>query len=82
MSLMTIAILALALLPTYDQIGPAAGWLLTITRCLMGFSVGDLYPTVVAYLFESAPSHRRRLITSSAAAASEIGRLMAVGLCA
>lgn len=82
MSLMTIAMLALALLPTYDQIGPAAGWLLIVMRCLMGFSVGGEYPAVVAYLFESAPPHRRGLVTSSAAAASEVGGLMAVGLCA
>lgn len=82
MTLMTVAMLALAMLPTYDQIGAAAGWLLIVMRCLMGFSVGGEYPAVVAYLFESAPAHRRGLVTSSAAAASEIGGLMAVGLCA
>lgn len=82
MTLMTIAMLALAVLPTYAQIGASAGWLLIAMRCLMGFSVGGEYPAVVTYLFETAPAHRRGLITSSAAAASEIGGLLAVGLCA
>lgn len=82
MTLMTVSMVILALLPTYDQIGAGAGVLLILMRCLMGFSVGGEYPAVIAYLFESAPAHRRGLITSSAAAASEIGGLLAVGLCA
>jgi MHS family proline/betaine transporter-like MFS transporter len=48
----------------------------------MGFSVGGEYTAVVAYLFESAPNHRRGFVTSLASAASEIGGLLAVGLCA
>jgi MHS family proline/betaine transporter-like MFS transporter len=82
MTLMTVSMLVLALLPTHAQIGASAGWLLIVMRCLMGFSVGGEYPAVVAYLFETAPVHRRGLVTSSAAAASEIGGLLAVGLCA
>ena len=39
-ALMTAAMLATALLPTRAQVGPAAGWLLLILRCVMGFSVG------------------------------------------
>src|SRR3954470_9972892 len=42
-ALMTAAMLATALLPTYDQIGPAAGLLLILIRCVMGFSVGGEY---------------------------------------
>nr|WP_026150012.1 MFS transporter [Sphingobium xenophagum] len=82
MTLMTVSMLVLALLPTHAQIGASAGWLLIVMRCLMGFSVGGEYPAVVTYLFETAPKHRRGLVTSSAAAASEIGGLLAVGLCA
>lgn len=48
----------------------------------MGFSVGGEYTGVVAYLLESAPSNRRGLIASLAAAASEIGALLAVGISA
>ena len=63
-AVMTAAMLATALLPTYSQIGPAAGALLFLLRCVMGFSVGGEYTGVVAYLLEGAPPHRRGLIAS------------------
>lgn len=81
-ALMTAAMLATALLPTHAAIGPAAGWLLILLRCVMGFSVGGEYTGVVAYLLEGAPPHRRGLIASSASAASEVGALLAVGISA
>src|SRR3954466_13192573 len=81
-ALMTAAMLATALLPTRAQIGPAAGWLLLILRCVMGFSVGGEYTGVVAYLLEGASTRRRGLIASLASAASEVGGLLAVGLSA
>ena len=81
-ALMTAAMLATALLPTYSQIGAAAGWLLFLLRCVMGFSVGGEYTGVVAYLLEGAPIHRRGLIASLASAASEVGALLAVGVSA
>src|SRR3954453_16828938 len=81
-ALMTAAMLATALLPTRETIGPAAGWLLLSLRCVMGFSVGGEYTGVVAYLLEGAPVRRRGLITSSASAASEVGALLAVGISA
>ena len=81
-ALMTAAMLATALLPTYSQVGAAAGWLLFLLRCVMGFSVGGEYTGVVAYLLEGAPPHRRGLIASLASAASEIGALLAVGISA
>src|SRR3982750_3279824 len=81
-ALMTAAMLATALLPTRAMAGPAAGWLLLLLRCVMGFSVGGEYTGVVAYLLEGAPVRRRGLITSSAAAASELGALLAVGISA
>ena len=81
-ALMTAAMFATALLPTHAQIGAAAGWMLFLLRCVMGFSVGGEYTGVVAYLLEGAPSHRRGLIASLASAASEIGALLAVGISA
>jgi MHS family proline/betaine transporter-like MFS transporter len=81
-ALMTAAMLATALLPTHSAIGPAAGWLLLILRCVMGFSVGGEYTGVVAYLLEGARPARRGLVTSSASAASEVGALLAVGVSA
>jgi MHS family proline/betaine transporter-like MFS transporter len=82
MALMTAAMLGIALLPTYAQIGAAAGWLLLALRCVMAFAVGGEYTGVVAYLLEGAPKHRRGLVTSLAAAASEVGALLAVGVSA
>jgi len=81
-ALMSVAMLAVALLPTRAAIGPAAGWLLLALRCVMGFAVGGEYTGVVAYLLEGAPRARRGLVTSFAAAASEVGGLLAVGLSA
>ena len=82
MSLMTVATLATAMLPTYAQIGPLSGVLLIVLRCLMSFSVGGEYTGVVAYLLEGAKDSRRGLITSCASAASEIGALLAAAAAA
>jgi MHS family proline/betaine transporter-like MFS transporter len=79
---MTAAMLALGLIPTRVQIGPAAGMMLLRLRCVMGFAVGGEYTGVVAYLLEGARPERRGLITSLAAAASEVGGLLAVGISA
>ena len=82
MMLMTLAMLATALLPDYAAIGPAAAGLLVLLRCLMAFSVGGEYTGVVAYLLEGTREDRRGLITSLASAASEVGALLAVALSA
>jgi len=82
MALVTMAMLATGLLPTFAAIGPAAGWLLLLLRCVIGFSVGGEYTGVVAYLLEGASGGRRGLITSTASAVSEVGGLLAVALSA
>jgi MHS family proline/betaine transporter-like MFS transporter len=82
MMLMTLAMLATALLPGYAAIGPAAGAVLMLLRCFMAFSVGGEYTGVVAYLLEGARADRRGLITSLASAASEVGALLAVAVSA
>jgi MHS family proline/betaine transporter-like MFS transporter len=82
MMLMTLAMLATALLPDYAAIGPAAGALLLLLRCFMAFSVGGEYTGVVAYLLEGTRENRRGLVTSLASAASEIGALLAVSIAA
>jgi MHS family proline/betaine transporter-like MFS transporter len=82
MTLMTIAMLLTALLPTAAHVGPLAGVLLLALRCVMGFAVGGEYTGVVAYLLEGAPPHRRGFVTSLAAATSEVGGLLAAGVSA
>ena len=81
-AIMTAAMFLTALLPARSAIGPLAGYLLLVLRCVMGFSVGGEYTGVVAYLLEGAPAGRRGLITSLASAASEVGALLAVAVCA
>ncbi|HEX6741100.1 MAG TPA: MFS transporter [Sphingomicrobium sp.] len=81
-ALMSAAMLAMGLLPTRAAIGDSAGWFLIILRCVMGFAVGGEYTGVVAYLLEGSRPERRGLITSMAAAASEVGALLAVGVSA
>jgi len=82
MELMAIAMLATGLLPTAESIGASAGALLMLLRCVMAFSVGGEYNGVIAYLLEGANPERRGLLTSVAAAASEIGGLLAVAVAA
>jgi MFS transporter, MHS family, proline/betaine transporter len=82
MALMTLTMLLIGLLPTHAQAGPAAGWLLLALRCLSAFAVGGEYTGVVAYLLEGAPPRHRGLVTSCAAAASEVGALLAAGVTA
>jgi len=82
MAVMSAAMLATALLPTHAQVGPAAAWLLFGLRCVMGFSVGGEYTGVIAYLLEGARPERRGLIAALAAAASEVGALLAVAVAA
>lgn len=82
MAVMSAAMLATALLPTHAQVGPAAAWLLFGLRCVMGFSVGGEYTGVIAYLLEGARPERRGLVASLAAAASEVGALLAVAVAA
>ncbi|SEQ53313.1 MFS transporter [Sphingobium sp. YR768] len=82
MGMMTAAMLATAMLPTYAQVGPMAGWLMIGLRCLMAFSVGGEYTGVVAYLLEGSRAERRGLVTSLASAASEVGALLAAGVSA
>lgn len=82
MGLMTAAMLATALLPTHATVGPVAGVMLILLRCLMSFSVGGEYTGVVAYLLEGARLQRRGLVASIASAASEVGALLAAGVAA
>ncbi|EGD59131.1 major facilitator superfamily MFS_1 [Novosphingobium nitrogenifigens DSM 19370] len=82
MAIMTLAMLVTACLPTRAMAGPLAGWLLLVLRCVMAFAVGGEYTGVVAYLVESSPPMRRGLVASLASAASEVGALMAAGVCA
>lgn len=82
MALIFLATAGMAALPTFAQVGESAAlWLLAL-RCVMAFSVGGEYTGVMTYLLESSTARHRGLVTSLAAAASEIGALLAAGISA
>ena len=80
--LMAIAMLGTAALPGYTAVGIWGGVGMVLFRCLAGFSVGAEYTGIMVFLMESAGPGRRGFAASWAAANSEIGALLAVGIAA
>jgi MFS transporter, MHS family, proline/betaine transporter len=78
--MMGCATTAMALLPTYEAIGIGAPVLLLLIRLLQGFSVGGEFTGSVAYLVETAPTHRRGLAGSVANIGASAGMLLAAGV--
>lgn len=64
--LMAGATTLIGLLPTYASIGLWAPVLLTLIRCVQGFSAGGEYAGACIYLIEHAPANRRARIGSAA----------------
>lgn len=64
--MMAIPSLLIGLMPTFDQIGIAAGVILVILRMLQGVAVGGEYTGSVVYLAENSPPERRGLFSSLA----------------
>ena len=62
--LMSAATALMGLLPSYAQIGIAAPLLLTLARCLQGFSAGGEYAGAVTYVIEHAPQGQRSRYSS------------------
>jgi MHS family citrate/tricarballylate:H+ symporter-like MFS transporter len=59
--LMGAAILALALIPSYAMIGPAAPVLVLIARLVQGLALGGDMGAATTFLVEAAPARRRGL---------------------
>jgi MHS family citrate/tricarballylate:H+ symporter-like MFS transporter len=57
--LIGVAIVGMAVIPTYASIGIAAPILAVIARMVQGFSLGGEIGSTTAYLMESAPANRR-----------------------
>jgi len=63
-SLIGVALLGIAVTPSYAQIGTAAPVLLVIFRLLQGFALGGEVGASTAFLVEAAPPGRRGLYVS------------------
>ena len=81
-SLMGLATLGLAMLPTHAQIGTAAAFLLVLCRVLQGLSVGGEFTGSMVFLAEHAPIARRGAITAISQTTSIAGFLFGSGLSA
>lgn len=57
--MMAAATTLIGILPSYAAIGLWAPALLTLIRCVQGFSAGGEYAGACAYLMEHAPRHKR-----------------------
>lgn len=62
--LMSGATALIGLLPNYHAIGIWAAILLTLARCMQGFSAGGEYAGAVTYVIEHAPNHQRSRYSS------------------
>ena len=63
-SLMGVAIVGLALTPSYESIGIVAPILVLGFRLLQGFALGGEVGPTTAFLIEAAPPHRRGIFSS------------------
>jgi len=57
--LMTVAIAAIGLAPTYAAIGVAAPLIIVLARLLQGFATGGEFGSATSFLIECAPADRR-----------------------
>jgi MFS transporter, MHS family, alpha-ketoglutarate permease len=75
MVLMGIGSLALALIPSYAQIGVAASALLIVVRLIQGLAYGGESSASYVYVSELAPNSRRGLWSSSIFASVSVGAI-------
>jgi MFS family permease len=76
-TLMGVAIVGLALTPSYATIGPVAPALVLLFRLIQGFALGGEVGPTTAYMAEAAPPHRRGLYLSMQYATQDGAVLMA-----
>jgi len=78
-TLMGVAIVGLALTPSYASIGAAAPAIVLFFRLLQGFALGGEVGPTTAYMAEAAPPHRRGLYLSMQYATQD-GAVLTAGL--
>ncbi|PZT71093.1 metabolite-proton symporter [Streptomyces sp. SW4] len=80
--LMTAATTLIGLLPTYDTVGAAAPWLLTLLRVVQGLSAGGEFGGAVSVMTEFAPPGRRGVYGSWQSFTVALGLLAGAGMAA
>lgn len=80
--LMTGATTLIGVLPTYDTVGAAAPWLLTLVRILQGLSAGGEFGGAVSLMTEFAPPGRRGLYGAWQSFTVALGLLAGAGMAA
>nr|WP_234365136.1 MFS transporter [Streptomyces sp. RTd22] len=80
--LMTCATTLIGVLPTYDTVGAAAPWLLTLVRILQGLSAGGEFGGAVSLMTEFAPPGRRGLYGAWQSFTVALGLLAGAGTAA
>ena len=78
--LMSCISLAMALIPSSQQIGHAAPITLLILRILQGLCVGGEFSGSIVYLGESTQDHQRGFITSMINTGSNLGIIVAISI--
>ncbi|MFE3281141.1 MFS transporter [Nocardia sp. NPDC059239] len=79
--LISVATVAIGMLPTYSVIGFAAPALLLVFRLVQGFAAGGEYTGALTYVVEHAPVHKRSQYAGVAAAGSYGGFVLGSLMC-
>lgn len=77
--LMAVPTFLIGILPTYEEVGALAPFLLTLLRLLQGMSVGGEYTGSITFLVESAPASRRGYVGSWSPFSAGLGVLLGSG---
>jgi MFS family permease len=80
MATMGLSTALIGLLPTYDQVGLWATFLLVLLRLLQGLALGGEYGGAATYVAEHVPDHKRGYYTSYIQTTATLGFFVSMGI--